>query len=121
MDLNYKNSGVDIETANKTKNEMGEILNGQDKNVLNKVGAFASLYDFNFPEYKNPVLVLKTEEPGSKQLLALQYDKVENVCYDMIHHLINDCIVMGAKPISIQDCIVCGKIEKEIILRMVNQ
>ncbi len=111
---------VNIDLANATKKEMAEALETNDKRVLNKIGAFSSLYDIKFNEYKNPVLVLKTEEPGSKQLIAAKYDKIENVCYDMINHLINDCIVMGAKPLTVQDAIICGKMEKGIIKRIVK-
>ena len=118
--ISYKSSGVNRDTENETKEGMAAALETSDARVLNKIGAFASLYDGAFPEYKHPVLVLKTEEPGSKQLLALKHDRVESVCHDLINHLVNDCIVMGAKPLSIQDCIVCGKVEKPIVLRMVN-
>jgi len=111
---------VNVDLANQTKKEMESSLQTDEKRVLNKIGAFSSLYDINFPEYKNPVLVMKTEEPGSKQLLAFKYDKIESVCYDMINHLINDCIVMGAKPLSVQDAIICGKMEKEKVKRIVN-
>lgn len=117
--LNYDQSGVNIDEANKAKKEMAKSLKTTERRVLNKIGAFASLYDINFPDYKEPVLVLKTEEPGSKQLLAFQYDRIEAICYDMINHLINDCIVMGAKPLSIQDAIICGKLKKDIITRIV--
>ncbi len=117
--LSYKTSGVDIDIANDAKSEMAKILQSNNERVLNKVGAFATLFDGSFPEYKHPVLVFKTEEPGSKQKLALERDSVETVCNDLINHLVNDAIVMGAKPLSIQDCIVCGEINKDIILRMV--
>ncbi len=118
--LSYRRAGVNRDTENETKEEMAEALETSDRRVLNKIGAFASLYDGSFPEYKHPVLVLKTEEPGTKQLLALEHDKVEGVCHDLVNHLVNDCIVMGAKPLSIQDCIVGGKIEKPIVVRMVK-
>lgn len=111
---------VNIDLANETKKEMANALETDEKRVLNKIGAFSSLYDIKFEEYKNPVLVLKTEEPGSKQLIAAQYDKLENVSYDMINHLINDCIVMGAKPLSVQDAIICGKMEKTAINKIVH-
>ncbi len=111
---------VNIDLANKTKQEMAEHLETSDRRVLNKIGAFSSLYDINFPEYNEPVLVLKTEEPGSKQIIAMQYDKIENVCCDMINHLINDCIVMGAKPLTVQDAIICGKMDSDIIKRCVK-
>lgn len=118
--LSYKTSGVDIDIANATKSEMAKSLDTNNARVLNKSGAFATLFDGTFKEYEEPVLVLKTEEPGSKQKLALQNNSVESVCHDLINHLVNDIIVMGAKPLSVQDCIVCGKMEKEIILRMVS-
>ncbi|TSC85551.1 MAG: phosphoribosylformylglycinamidine cyclo-ligase [Parcubacteria group bacterium Gr01-1014_8] len=116
----YLSAGVNRDTENETKEEMASALETSDKRVLNKIGAFASLYDGSFPEYKHPVLVLKTEEPGTKQLLAFKHGSVESICHDLVNHLVNDCIVMGAKPLSIQDCIVCGKVEKPIVLRMVN-
>lgn len=120
MTLSYKTAGVDIDAANDTKKQMGAILENTDSRVLNKVGAFASLFDGHFPEYKHPVLVFKTEEPGSKQKLAFEHGSVNTICHDLINHLVNDAIVMGAKPLSVQDCIVCGKLEKDVILQVVS-
>jgi phosphoribosylformylglycinamidine cyclo-ligase len=116
----YTRAGVNRDIENETKAGMAEALETADKRVLNKIGAFATLYDGAFPEYKHPVLVLKTEEPGTKQLLAFKYDSVETVCEDLINHLVNDCIVMGARPLSIQDCIICGKVEQPVVVRMVK-
>lgn len=48
---------VNIDLANETKKEMVAALETDDKRVLNKVGAFASLYNVNFDGYKDPVLV----------------------------------------------------------------
>lgn len=111
---------VNIDLANQAKKEMGEILASNDSRLLNKVGAFSSLFHLDTCQYKDPVLVLKTEEPGSKQLLAMQYDRIEGVCHDMINHLVNDCIVMGAKPLTVQDAIICGKMNKKTITRIVK-
>lgn len=111
---------VDIDQANAAKKEMSLSIDSDNPRLLSKTGAFSALYDFNFPEYKEPVLVLKTEEPGSKQLIAAKEDRIEDVCYDMINHLINDCIVMGARPLSVQDAIICGKLEKNIVTRIVR-
>ena len=118
--LSYKTAGVNIDTANSTKKELAKILDTQDGGLLNKVGAFATLYDGSFPGYKHPVLVFKTEEPGTKQKLAFENNSIETLCYDLVGHLINDAIVMGAKPLSVQDCIVCGKMDKEIVLKIVS-
>lgn len=72
---------------------------------MNGLGPFASLYDIHFPELKEPVLVLKSEEPGSKQKLAMEYGYTESICHDMINHLVNDIIVIGAKPLAVLDTI----------------
>jgi phosphoribosylformylglycinamidine cyclo-ligase len=88
--------------------------------VLNKVGAFASISDFSALKLTDPVIVTKTEEPGSKQLLAFEFDMYESICFDMINHLVNDCIMVGAYPLIVQDCIVCGKLERDKVKRMVK-
>lgn len=117
--LSYAASGVNISEADAAKTHMKKTLKTKDKRVLNSVGAFASLYDGKFPGYKHPILVLKTEEPGSKQLLAFQNDRVESICEDMINHLINDIVVMGAAPLAVQDAVICGKLEKTVVTRIV--
>lgn len=118
--MSYEKAGVNIDVADETKLEMAKILKTANKRVLNRVGAFASLFDGKFPGIAHPVLVMKTEEPGSKQKLAFSHGKIESVCADMVNHLINDIAVMGATPLTVQDCIVCGKLEKEKITRIVD-
>jgi phosphoribosylformylglycinamidine cyclo-ligase len=118
--LSYKNSGVNIDIANAAKREIAKSLGSNDTRLLNKTGAFATLFDGSFPLFKHPILVFKTEEPGSKQKLAIENNSIKSICYDLVGHLINDAIVMGAKPLSVQDCIVCGKINKKIILELVE-
>ncbi len=118
--LSYESTGVDIDNADKTKRAMASAINSGDGRVLNTLGAFASLVDGKFAGYADPVLALKTEEPGSKQKLAFQHGRVSSICYDLINHLINDIIVMGAEPSYVQDCIICGKIESEIVTELVS-
>lgn len=118
--ISYKAAGVDISAAEATKKGMARSLETESPLVLNKIGAFASVCEGVFPGFKHPVLVCKTEEPGSKQLLAFQHKRIESICYDLINHLINDVIVMGAKPFFVQDLIVCGKLEKDVVGALVR-
>lgn len=118
--LSYSKAGIDIAYTDSIKKEMEKSLETKDPRVLNGLGPFASLYDINFHEIKDPVLVLKTEEPGSKQKLAMEYGYTESICHDMINHLVNDIIVMGAKPLAVLDCIVCGNAEKDTIKTLVK-
>ncbi len=118
--LSYSRSGVDIAYTDALKREMAGFLRTEDPRVLNGLGPFASLYDLSFPDIPDPVLVLKAEEPGSKQKLAMEYGYAESVCHDMINHLVNDIAVMGARPLAVLDTIVCGSAEKETIRALVK-
>ena len=118
--LSYSKAGVDIAYTDSIKREMKKHLQTEDKRVLNGIGPFASLYDIKFASIKDPVLVLKSEEPGSKQKLAMEYGYSESICHDMINHLVNDIAVMGAKPLAVLDTIVCGNAEKDTINSLVK-
>lgn len=118
--LSYSKAGVDISYTDTIKQEMAKYLHTENPRVLNGLGAFASLYDIDFPELEHPLLVLKSEEPGSKQKLAMEYGYTESICHDMINHLVNDIVVMGAAPLAVLDTIVCGKAEKQIMKSLVK-
>jgi len=65
--LSYRKAGVNIDTADAAKREMAKTLASRDARVLNRVGAFASLFDAQFPGYEHPVLVLKTRSPAASR------------------------------------------------------
>ncbi len=113
--FSYSKAGVDICYTDAIKKDMAKFLKTENPRVLNGLGAFASLYDISFPEIQDPVLVLKSEEPGSKQKLALEYGYSKSICHDMVNHLVNDIAVMGAAPLAVLDTIVCGSAEKDTI------
>lgn len=118
--LSYSKAGVNITYTDTIKKEISKYVEPRDKRVLNGLGPFASLYDIHFPQMREPVLVLKSEEPGSKQKLAMEYGYTESICHDMINHLVNDIVVMGAKPLAVLDTIVCGNAEKDTIKSLVK-
>ena len=119
-DFTYSKAGVDVNYTDSLKKEMSGFLSTDEPRVLNGMGPFASLYDIKFDDIAHPVLVLKSEEPGSKQKLAMEYGLSESVCHDMINHLVNDIIVMGAKPLAVLDTIVCGSADKETIKSIIK-
>src|SRR3954452_17019437 len=120
MSLSYEKSGVSIDTADAAKGQMEKIMATRDPRILHKPDAFASLFDASFPGIKEPVLVMKTEEPGSKQKIAFAHGRAASIAADMIHHLIADIIVVGPQPLAVQDCIVCGKLQKDVVLELVK-
>ena len=118
--ISYKDSGVDIDLTDAVKRDMKTSIDRDDPRVLNRVGAFGSLVEGRFEGLSHPILVLKTEEPGSKQKLAARHGRLASIGFDLVNHLINDVIVMGADPLYVQDCIICGRIEPEIVKGLVG-
>jgi phosphoribosylformylglycinamidine cyclo-ligase len=122
--INYEASGVSIETANDVKEQFKQMVSAQGLAhcaPINQVGAFASLVEIDLKNFNHPVFVLKSEEPGSKQLLSLDNHRVEWIARDLINHLVNDIAVMGAAPCAVLDTIICGKFEAETILKLVQE
>ena len=116
----YSGSGVDIRHTDALKEGISGLISSDDTRVLNGLGPFASLYDIKFDDIKHPILVLKSEEPGSKQKLAIEYGFAESIGHDMVNHLVNDIAVMGATPLAVLDTIVCGAAENETITRLIK-
>jgi phosphoribosylformylglycinamidine cyclo-ligase len=117
--LSYSDAGVDIDSTDAAKRRMADAVDSDDPRVLNKLGAFSSLVEGLFPQFTDPVLVLKTDEPGSKQKLAFELDRVESLCEDLVNHLLNDVAVMAAHPLYVLDCIVCGRLDGDVVNRLV--
>ena len=122
--ISYKAAGVDVDAADAMKRRLGAAVSSRSVahcTPLNRVGAFASLLELGLGSYKNPVFVLKSEEPGSKQLLSIDNDRMEWIARDLINHLVNDITVMGALPCAVLDTVICGKIEGDAILRIIGE
>ncbi|MBN1381071.1 MAG: phosphoribosylformylglycinamidine cyclo-ligase [Deltaproteobacteria bacterium] len=117
--LSYARAGVDIDITDAAKREMAKSVDSGDPRVFNRLGAFASLLQGEFPGYDHPILVMKTDEPGSKQKLAFELNKAASIGYDLVNHIVNDVMVMGAQPLYLQDCIVCGTIDKNVVTTLV--
>jgi len=122
--ISYKSAGVNIDAADEVKKQITGAVSARGLahcTPLNRVGAFASLLELDLSGYANPVFVLKSEEPGSKQLLSIGNGRLEWIARDLINHLVNDIIVMGAKPCAVIDTIICGKLEGETVVRLIGE
>ena len=121
--ISYQDAGVNIDAADAMKKQLSGDVSSRGLAhcvPLNKVGAFAALVELDLTKYKNPVFVLKSEEPGSKQMISIDNDRIEWIARDLINHLVNDIIVMGATPCAVLDTIICGKMEGDKVLRLVR-
>ena len=115
-EITYKTSGVDIDKANTfVKDIQGVVKATMSPAVLQRTGAFGSLFALDRNAYREPVLVSSTDGVGTKLLLAKLLGKHDTVGIDLVAMNVNDVLCVGAKPLFFLDYIACGKIDLKLL------
>lgn len=120
--INYKDSGVDIDSGNKAvdliKSHVSDtFING----VLGGIGLFSGGFELDeFKDMEHPVLLASTDGVGTKLLVAQKMDKHDTVGIDLVAMCVNDLICQGARPLFFLDYIGADKIVPEKIESIVE-
>ncbi|MEU1971864.1 phosphoribosylformylglycinamidine cyclo-ligase [Microbacterium sp. NPDC019599] len=89
--------------------------------VLGGVGGFAGLYDASFlHSYRRPLLATSTDGVGTKVAIAQAIDKHDTIGLDLVGMVVDDIVVVGAKPLFMTDYIACGKVFPQRIADIVR-
>src|SRR5215207_3291747 len=89
--------------------------------VLGGVGGFAGLFDLSFvKDYARPLLATSTDGVGTKIAIAQALDKHDTIGQDLVGMVVDDIVVVGAKPLFMTDYIACGKVVPERIATIVT-
>src|SRR5215203_2865839 len=89
--------------------------------VLGGVGGFAGLFDLSFAkQYARPLLATSTDGVGTKIAIAQALDKHDTVGQDLVGMIVDDIVVVGAKPLFLTDYIACGRLVPERIAEIVR-
>lgn len=79
--------------------------------VLGGVGGFAGLFDARaLREFEHPLLATSTDGVGTKIAIARAIDKHDTVGIDLVGMVVDDIVVVGARPLFMTDYIACGKV-----------
>jgi phosphoribosylformylglycinamidine cyclo-ligase len=79
--------------------------------VLGGVGGFAGLFDVSaLKSYAHPLLATSTDGVGTKVAIAQALDKHDTIGQDLVGMVVDDIVVVGAKPLFMTDYIACGKV-----------
>jgi phosphoribosylformylglycinamidine cyclo-ligase len=120
--LTYADAGVDISVLDKTKKAIGALAKlTYNKGVVGGFGHFAGL--FHFTDLKNmekPVLVSSVDGVGTKLKIAFETGMHGTVGEDIVNHCINDILVLGAKPLFFLDYLASGKMDPDIVLKVIE-
>ena len=116
MNLTYKDSGVDIEAGEnlvdwlRQSSKTSKKLKDRQKNLVEGIGGFASLFKAKFPGMKSPALVSCTDGVGTKVLIASEFNEFRGVGQDLVAMCVNDLICTGGEPLFFLDYYACGKL-----------
>ncbi|MCT1606859.1 phosphoribosylformylglycinamidine cyclo-ligase [Nesterenkonia massiliensis] len=118
----YASAGVDVEAGDRAVELMkAHIEATHTPQVMGGVGAFAGLYDASeLKRLPRPLLATSTDGVGTKVAIAQAMDIHDTIGYDLVGMVVDDIVVMGAKPLFMTDYIACGKVEPARIASIVS-
>ncbi len=111
----YASAGVDVDLGNRLKRRIqGLVKQTHGPNVLGKIGGFGGLFQANFRDMREPILVSSIDGVGTKLKIAFALNKHDTVGADLVNHCVNDIAVVGARPLFFLDYIGCEKLEPRV-------
>ena len=114
----YQNSGVDVEKGEKLVKWLEE---GDEKPENKKdLNDFSASYEPDFSSYKKPLLISSTDGIGTKLILALEEDKLENLGFDLVGMCVNDLYTSGAKPLFFLDYYATSQLDENQFKRVLS-
>ncbi|MDI2098405.1 phosphoribosylformylglycinamidine cyclo-ligase [Ruicaihuangia caeni] len=118
----YAEAGVDTAAGDRAVELMkAAVAKTHTAGVIGGVGGFAGLFDVSFlKEYERPLLATSTDGVGTKVAIAQAIDKHDTIGQDLVGMVVDDIIVVGAKPLFMTDYIACGKVVPERIADIVR-
>jgi phosphoribosylformylglycinamidine cyclo-ligase len=117
----YKDSGVDIDAADRAKAEIKRLVRRTfNENVLTDVGLFGGLFKFDKDAYYSPVLVSSADGVGTKLKIAFMTGRHNTVGQCLVNHCVNDILAQGARPLFFLDYIASGKLVPETVASIVE-
>lgn len=120
MNSRYKESGVDIDAANRAKRRIGALVRDTwRKEVLSDIGNFGGLFEVP-AKYGQPVLVSSVDGVGTKLRVAFMAERHDTVGEDLVNHCVNDILVQGAEPLFFLDYFACGALDPEVVSGVVG-
>ncbi|GEP26060.1 MULTISPECIES: phosphoribosylformylglycinamidine cyclo-ligase [Cryobacterium] len=117
----YAAAGVDTQAGDLAVELMkSAVSKTHGPEVWGGVGGFAGLFDVSFlTKFRQPLLATSTDGVGTKVAIAQAIDKHDTIGQDLVGMVVDDIIVVGARPLFMTDYIACGKVVPERIASIV--
>ncbi len=113
--ISYKDSGVEIEEANRFIESIRPAAERTHRHeVLGGIGGFAGLFALPPGRFRAPVLVSSADGVGTKVKLALDLGRHRSIGIDLVAMTANDIVTVGAEPLFFLDYFSTGKLDAEV-------
>jgi phosphoribosylformylglycinamidine cyclo-ligase len=118
----YADAGVDTEAGDLAVTLMkNAVQRTHGPEVVGGVGGFAGLFDVSsLKDCDRPLLASSTDGVGTKVAIAQAIDRHDTIGQDLVAMVVDDIVVVGAKPLAMTDYIACGKVVPERIADIVR-
>ena len=108
----YTSAGVNINAGNALVSRIKSLVaTTYTHGVLSDIGGFGGLFRPDISGMQAPVLVSGTDGVGTKLKMASLFNKHDTVGIDLVAMSVNDCLVLGAKPLFFLDYFACGELD----------
>jgi phosphoribosylformylglycinamidine cyclo-ligase len=119
--ITYADAGVNIERANRAKQRIKFLAQKTfTRAVLSDIGGFGGLFAIDKKKYREPVLVSSVDGVGTKLKVAFEMKLHHTVGADLVNHCVNDIAVQGAVPLFFMDYLAAGKVDPDVIEKVVE-
>jgi len=118
----YAEAGVDTAAGDLAVELMkASVKATHGPEVLGGVGGFAGLFDASaLVGMRHPLLATSTDGVGTKVAIAQAIDKHDTIGHDLVGMVVDDIVVVGAKPLFMTDYIATGKVFPQRIADIVR-
>ncbi len=121
MEINYKDSGVDVEAGYEAVRQMKQyVTKTHTPNVIGGLGGFGGLFSLDTTGVEEPVLVAGTDGVGTKLKIAFTMERHDSIGIDCVAMCVNDLVCQGAKPLFFLDYIAVGKLFPQQVAEIVK-
>jgi phosphoribosylformylglycinamidine cyclo-ligase len=118
----YAEAGVDTAAGDLAVELMkSAVSRTHGAGVVGGFGGFAGMFDVSFlKSFEKPILATSTDGVGTKVAIAQALDKHDTIGQDLVGMVVDDIIVVGARPIFMTDYIACGRVVPQRIADIVR-
>ena len=118
----YAAAGVDTAAGDRAVELMrASVAATMTPAVIGEVGGFAGLVDVSaLRDYRRPLLATSTDGVGTKVAIAQALGVHDTIGQDLVGMVVDDIVVVGARPLLMTDYIACGRVVPERIADIVR-